>query len=97
PKQLSTHKIDMENGTIPKEVYGAAQITDFSWKDNLDFYTCTECGRCSDNCPANLSGKPLSPKHLTIALRNHLYHNEKTLLPAATNGKANGAAPKEGE
>src|SRR5262249_10264192 len=72
PKKLSTYKINMETGDVPRGTYGAAQITDFTWKDNLDFYTCTECGRCSDNCPANLSGKPLSPKHLTVALRNHL-------------------------
>jgi Fe-S oxidoreductase len=79
PKRLSTYKIDMEQGTIPLGAYGISQITDLTWKDNLDFYTCTECGRCSDNCPANLSGKPLSPKHLTIALRNHLYHNNADL------------------
>jgi Fe-S oxidoreductase len=79
PKKLSTYKIDMENGVIPRGAYGISQLTDLTWKDNLDFYTCTECGRCSDNCPANLSGKPLSPKHLTIALRNHLYHNSAEL------------------
>lgn len=79
PKKLSTYKINMEEGTIPLGAYGISQITDLTWKDNLDFYTCTECGRCSDNCPANLSGKPLSPKHLTIALRNHLYHNDAEL------------------
>jgi Fe-S oxidoreductase len=52
---------------------GYGRIDHFSWKDILDFYTCTECGRCSDNCPAALTGKKLSPKHLTLDLRNHLY------------------------
>ena len=56
--------------------FGAARIDQFSWKAVLDFYTCTECGRCSDNCPAHRTGKILSPKHLTLALRDHLYENE---------------------
>ena len=50
---------------------GYARIEHFTWKDNLDFYTCTECGRCSDNCPATKTGKLLSPKHFTLDLRNH--------------------------
>jgi Fe-S oxidoreductase len=52
---------------------GYARIEHFTWKDYLDFYTCTECGRCSDNCPAFTTGKLLSPKQLTLDLRNHLY------------------------
>jgi len=50
---------------------GYSRIEHFTWKDNLDFYTCTECGRCSDNCPATKTGKLLSPKHFTLDLRNH--------------------------
>src|SRR5690606_16655940 len=42
-------------------------------KDVLDFYTCKECGRCSDNCPAFITGKILRPKHFTLDLRDHLY------------------------
>ena len=66
---------------------GYARIEHFPWKDYLDFYTCTECGRCSDNCPATLTGKRLSPKHLTLDLRNNLYARDaelvgkKTVLP----------------
>jgi len=56
---------------------GVARIDHFSWKSILDFYTCTECGRCSDNCPAHRTGKKLSPKHLTLALRDHLYKSEE--------------------
>jgi len=58
---------------------GYARINHFSWKDVLDFYTCTECGRCSDNCPATKTGKLLSPKHFTLDLRNHLYSREQEL------------------
>jgi Fe-S oxidoreductase len=56
---------------------GVARIEHFTWKSILDFYTCTECGRCSDNCPAHRTGKILSPKHLTLALRDHLYGREE--------------------
>jgi Fe-S oxidoreductase len=55
------------------ETMGVAKLEDFTWKHLLDLYTCTECGRCSDNCPANLVGRPLSPKNLTIKLREHAY------------------------
>jgi Fe-S oxidoreductase len=58
---------------------GYARIHHFSWKDVLDFYTCTECGRCSDNCPAFKTGKLLSPKQFTLDLRDHLYSREGEL------------------
>jgi Fe-S oxidoreductase len=56
------------------ETLGVEKFEDFTWKHILDFYTCTECGRCSDNCPANITGRPLSPKMLTLKLRDHGYH-----------------------
>lgn len=59
---------------------GVARIEHFTWKALLDFYTCTECGRCSDNCPAHRTGKILSPKHMTLALRDHLYGREEELI-----------------
>ena len=59
---------------------GYARIEHFTWKDVLDFYTCTECGRCSDNCPAYTTGKILSPKHLTLDLRDHLYARQEEFL-----------------
>jgi Fe-S oxidoreductase len=68
---------------------GIARIEQFTWKALLDFYTCTECGRCSDNCPAHKTGKILSPKHLTLALRDHLYSREDELVaPAPTDTPA---------
>ena len=66
---------------------GVARIEHFSWKALLDFYTCTECGRCSDNCPAHNTGKILSPKHFTLALRDHLYSRENEVVHNATHGK----------
>jgi Fe-S oxidoreductase len=59
---------------------GAGRIEHFTWKAILDFYTCTECGRCSDHCPAHRTGKVLSPKHLTLDLRDHLYGREVEFL-----------------
>jgi Fe-S oxidoreductase len=59
---------------------GTGRIEHFTWKAILDFYTCTECGRCSDHCPAHRTGKVLSPKHLTLDLRDHLYGREVEFL-----------------
>ncbi len=49
---------------------GVGSIEDFSWKGMLDFATCTECGRCQDQCPAWNTEKPLSPKLMIMALRD---------------------------
>jgi Fe-S oxidoreductase len=70
---------------------GIARIEHFTWKALLDFYTCTECGRCSDNCPAHQTGKILSPKHLTLALRDHLYSREEEIVHRDKDGKSDGA------
>ncbi|MBV9949242.1 MAG: (Fe-S)-binding protein, partial [Myxococcales bacterium] len=79
---------------------GVARIEHFTWKAILDFYTCTECGRCSDNCPAHRTGKVLSPKHLTLALRDHLYGREEELLAVVSHrprsGESSGAPPSSG-
>jgi Fe-S oxidoreductase len=84
----------MENPEAGTAAVGYSRINHFTWKDFLDFYTCTECGRCSDQCPATQTGKLLSPKHFTLDLRNHLYaHGEQYLrakAPAA-NGEARSA------
>lgn len=55
--------------------FGSGAIEHFSWKDVLDLYTCTECGRCQTHCPAYNTGKPLSPKTLITDLRDVVYEN----------------------
>jgi Fe-S oxidoreductase len=55
------------NGT---SVFGAKDITDLSWKSIMDSYTCTECGRCTDQCPANQTGKLLSPRKIMMDVRD---------------------------
>src|SRR3954469_21650471 len=52
---------------------GVGKVEDFAWKGILDFTTCTECGRCQSQCPAWNTDKPLSPKLLVTALRDHAY------------------------
>ncbi len=52
--------------------FGAKDITDLSWKNLLDAYTCTECGRCSAACPANITGKLLSPRKIMMDTRDRV-------------------------
>lgn len=54
------------------ESFGVGKIEDFTQKQMLDFYSCVECGRCTSVCPANTTGKLLSPMHLITKLRDHL-------------------------
>lgn len=56
----------------PTEIarFGAKDVTDLSQKSILDAYTCTECGRCTSNCPANITGKVLSPRAIMMATRD---------------------------
>lgn len=50
--------------------FGAKDVTDLTWKSIMDGYTCTECGRCSDECPANQTGKLLSPRKIMMDVRD---------------------------
>ncbi len=71
---------DLEGCVEREETLGLRKISEFTPKQILELYSCTECGRCTDQCPAALTGKMLSPKQLTINLRNHLYDNADTLV-----------------
>jgi len=62
--------IDLEDEKT--ETYGVSKLEEFSWRQLLDEDACTRCGRCQDNCPAYLSGKPLSPKEFTQGLKEYL-------------------------
>lgn len=52
--------------------FGAKDVFDLSWKNLMDAYSCTECGRCTANCPANLTGKKLSPRKIMMDTRDRL-------------------------
>jgi len=75
--------INLQDETLTK--FGASDIEDLTWKQLLDGYTCTECGRCDSVCPANLTGKPLSPRKIITDTRRRTNEkvksiNENTLL-----------------
>jgi len=59
--------------------YGVSKVDEFSWKDLLDSFTCTECGRCQDNCPATLTKKPLNPRELMHIIKDNLNSNGKAV------------------
>jgi Fe-S oxidoreductase len=63
--------------------FGAAKLADFTWKQLLDLDACTRCGRCQDNCPAWLSGKPLSPKFVILDLQRHMHATARAVLAGA--------------
>ncbi|MBR9860194.1 (Fe-S)-binding protein [bacterium] len=54
----------------PPEKFGVNDVTDLTWKNMLDAYTCTECGRCTSVCPANITGKKLSPRKIMMDTRD---------------------------
>ena len=67
----------MQPETAPAEVgappkFGAKDVMDLSWRNLLDAYACTECGRCTTACPANLTGKKLSPRKIMMDTRDRL-------------------------
>ena len=69
-RRSSSHirMLDLENS----ETFGVEKLSDLTWKDLLDGFACIDCGRCTDYCPANISGKPLSPKTIITKMRDSL-------------------------
>jgi Fe-S oxidoreductase len=65
--------------------FGAGTAADLTWKQVLDTFSCTECGRCQDVCPANQTGKLLSPKLVIMGLRDQLFSGDREapLVPSA--------------
>jgi ferredoxin len=61
-----------EGPLAPSQKFGAKDIFDLSWKNLLDAYTCTECGRCSAACPAHITGKLLSPRKIMMDTRDRM-------------------------
>ena len=76
---LRPMEIDMENMT-EDTVFGVGKVEDFTWKQLLDTYTCTECGRCQSVCPAWNTDKPLNPKFIITNTRDHLFEKADYLL-----------------
>jgi Fe-S oxidoreductase len=82
PREKGMKPINFEDESVVQ--YGAAKVSDLSWKDALDYYSCTECGRCQDLCPAHNTQKPLTPKMLILDLKDNLYRNKEALLSGKT-------------
>ncbi len=61
-KSLEKVKTQSREEFVKENTFGVGQIEQFPWKGLFDSYACTECGRCSDNCPATFTGKPLEPR-----------------------------------
>jgi len=80
PMRSRGELLDFEQADPEKDTFGVSQVEHLSWKGLLDLTTCTECGRCQDQCPAWNTGKPLSPKLLVTSLREHAYAKAPYLL-----------------
>jgi Fe-S oxidoreductase len=86
--QLS--KQDLENDTR----FGTSHIDQFTWKQVLDMFSCTECGRCSSNCPATATKKPLAPRQLLLDLRDYLYEHQDEIIEKRSHpGNGDGTEP----
>src|SRR3989304_5667604 len=77
--------INLEDETL--EAYGAADIEQLSWKQILDGYSCTECGRCTDSCPAATVGKSLSPRKIIVDIRRRTKDKAPLLVNGVTSGE----------
>jgi len=82
--------VDLEN----TERFGASRVEDLTWKQMLDGYTCTECGRCRVVCPTALTAKPLDPKVFIGDVRDAVYEATPAML-AASSGRGDGATASD--
>jgi heterodisulfide reductase subunit C len=69
---MHPEKVISENKASPPDKFGANDIFDLKWTQLMNAYSCTECGRCSDVCPANQTGKKLSPRKIMMDTRDRL-------------------------
>ena len=81
-------KTDLEDEDV--ESFGLGKINELNWQNVLNLYSCTECGRCEEQCPADMTGKPLSPKAVVVDMKNDLIQqtsgNGDTIKPIIRDG-----------
>jgi Fe-S oxidoreductase len=82
-------KLDLESDAAQ---FGTRNVKDLSWKEALDVYSCTECGRCQTHCPTYLTGKPLTHKEVNRSLRRHVGEQSSALIRI---GQARDTAERE--
>ena len=80
PMRSGGKVLDFEEADPDVDVFGIGKVEDMTWKGLLDLGTCTECGRCQSQCPAWVTGKPLSPKQVILDLRDHAFAKAPYLL-----------------
>ena len=76
PKAMIKTDIEDEDA----ETFGLGNISELNWKNVLDLYACTECGRCEEQCPADMTGKPLSPARFILDFKLDLFDHSAKLL-----------------
>jgi Fe-S oxidoreductase/nitrate reductase gamma subunit len=74
--------LNLQDETATK--FGVSDVEDLTWKQLLDGYTCTECGRCTASCPANITGKLLSPKKIIVDIRHRMMEKAPLLVNKAS-------------
>ncbi|MBK57054.1 MAG: Fe-S oxidoreductase [Flavobacteriaceae bacterium] len=74
---LYPEKVSQSNGNVDK--FGASDVLDLNWVQLMNAYSCTECGRCTNECPANLTGKKLSPRKIMMDTRDRLEKVSKNI------------------
>ena len=84
-KKYELKPINLEDESI--EQFGAADVDHLTWKQMFDGYSCTECGRCSDACPANFTGKLLSPREIIINTRKRTQEKAPLVLSNSDNNE----------
>ncbi|HMK38191.1 MAG TPA: (Fe-S)-binding protein, partial [Bacteroidota bacterium] len=82
--------VNLADETLTK--YGATDVEDFTWKQLLNGYTCTECGRCTSVCPANTTGKLLNPKKIMVDLRARTMEKAPAMRPGPRGSASPGDA-----
>ncbi len=90
PNKVVLEPISLEALEDPdgQQSLGVSKIQDFTWKQLLDLVACTWCGRCHANCPAQISGKSLSPREVILNLKKHLLESGPELLGGKTEASA---------
>lgn len=88
--ELATTNGNEQTQNAPVAGFGAKDIFELSWKNLFDAYTCTECGRCTAACPANITGKLLSPRKIMMDTRDRMEDVRKNI-------KANGEFKDDGK
>jgi Fe-S oxidoreductase len=76
PRAMITTDIEDEEA----ESFGLGKVCELNWKQVLDLYACTECGRCEEQCPADMTGKPLSPKRVIQDTKHDLFDQSQIIL-----------------